>query len=225
MGSTARAACGVRNWRLTARTLGEDGHGAAGQDLLVTAGYRFGGELCGPLLDALEDIAVVPAEPGLVPLLDLIAGEVELEGAGQQIVLDRLLDLLLVRALRSWFDRTDAEPPTGYRALGDPQIGPVLRRLHEEPARAWTVAALAAGAGLSRTVFARRFTVLVGVPPLRYLTERRMALAADRLREPGATVAAVARSVGYADGFAFSAAFKRVRGLSPTAHRAGAAGR
>ncbi|MEU5048893.1 AraC family transcriptional regulator [Streptomyces sp. NPDC021096] len=207
-----------RNWRVTGRTVGDAADGAT--DLLVTAGYRVGGDLCRPLLDALPPIAVVRPDPGLSALLDLITAEVEHDEPGQQVVLDRFLDLLLVRALRTWFAHPGATPPPGYRALADPDIGHVLRRLHEEPARPWTVASLAGEAGMSRTAFARRFSALVGRPPLAYLTDWRMTLAADRLRAPRATVTAVAKEVGYADGFAFSAAFKRVRGVSPSAHRA-----
>ncbi|MCF3107037.1 AraC family transcriptional regulator [Streptomyces roseoverticillatus] len=200
-----------RNWRVTGRTVGDAAGGAT--DLLVTAGYRVGGDLCRPLLDALPPVAVVRLDPGLSALLDLIAAEVEHDEPGQQVVLDRFLDLLLVRALRIWFAHPDATPPPGYRALADPDIGHALRRLHEELARPWTVASLADEAGMSRTAFARRFSALA------YLTDWRMALAADRLRAPGTTVAGVGREVGYADGFAFSAAFKRVRGLTPSAHR------
>ncbi|MFJ5260150.1 AraC family transcriptional regulator [Streptomyces sp. NPDC088387] len=212
-----------RNWRVTGRTSSPD-DGPAGDDgdLLVTAGYRIGGDLSLPLLDALPPVAPVPAHTSLAPLLDLVADETADDNPGQQIVLDRLLDLLLVRSLRCWFARPDAEPPPGYRALSDPYLGHVLRRLHEEPARPWTVASLAAEAGMSRTTFARRFTAMVGRPPLAYLTQWRMALAADRLRRPGVTVAAVAREVGYTDAFTFSSAFKRTRGVSPSAHRAGA---
>jgi AraC-like DNA-binding protein len=95
----------------------------------------------------------------------------------------------------------------------------VLRLLHEDPARRWTVAELAAAAGVSRATFAARFSALVGEPPLGYLTTWRMTLAADLLRDAEATVAAVAREVGYTDAFAFSAAFKRVRGVSPSVWR------
>jgi AraC-like DNA-binding protein len=91
--------------------------------------------------------------------------------------------------------------------------------LHDDPARPWTVAALAAAVGVSRAALARRFTTLVGEPPMVYLTGWRLALAADLLREPDATVAAVARRVGYGSPFALSAAFKRVRGVSPQQHR------
>lgn len=81
------------------------------------------------------------------------------------------------------------------------------------------MATLAAGTGISRAVLARRFTELLGEPPMAYLTNWRLALAADLLREPDATVGEVARQVGYGSSFALSAAFKRVRGLSPTEHR------
>ncbi|MGW3078702.1 AraC family transcriptional regulator [Kitasatospora sp. NPDC001132] len=206
-----------RNWRVTGRTVGDTADSTT--DLLVTAGYRGGGNLSRPLLDALPPVTIVRPDSGLSALLGLIAAEVEHDEPGQQTVLDRFLDLLLVRALRMWFAHPGATPPPGYRALADPHIGHVLRRLHEEPARPWTVASLAAEAGMSRTTFARRFSALVGRPPLAYLTDWRMALAADRLRMPGATVAKVGKEVGYADGFAFSAAFKRVRGVAPSAHR------
>ncbi|MFD0383399.1 AraC family transcriptional regulator [Streptomyces stramineus] len=137
-----------------------------------------------------------------------------------QIVVDRLLDWLLVCTLREWFDHPEAAPPAWYQALGDDVVGPVLRAMHQAPAEPWTLASLAAEADVSRSTLAKRFTDLVGEPPLGYLTDWRMALAADLLTEPGATIAGVARRVGYADAFGFSAAFKRVRGVSPSAHRA-----
>jgi AraC-like DNA-binding protein len=130
-------------------------------------------------------------------------------------VLDRLLDLLLVYAMRAWFGRDEAHPPPWYAALDDPSVGPALRRLHGEPQRAWTVAELAAEAGLSRAAFARRFTELTGHAPLTYLTEWRMVLAQDALRRPGATLASVAHEIGYGSEFAFANAFKRQLGVPP----------
>lgn len=133
---------------------------------------------------------------------------------GPGVVADRLLDWMMVCALRDWFDR---EHRGGWlAALGDEVVGPVLRAMHAEPARVWTLALLAREAGVSRTTLAGRFARLVGVPPLTYLTQWRMAVAADLLAESGATVASVARRVGYADAFGFSAAFKRVLGMSPS---------
>ena len=98
-------------------------------------------------------------------------------------------------------------------------VGPALRLLQHNPAHPWSVNELAAKVGVSRAALARRFTALVGEPPMAYLTGWRLALAADLLREPDATLAAVARQVGYATPFALSAAFKRVRGVSPQEHR------
>lgn len=134
---------------------------------------------------------------------------------GQGVVLDRLLDLLVIAALRAWFSRpeAEAEAPAWYRALADPVVGRVLRLVQEDPAHAWTVASLAAKAGVSRAALARRFTDLVGEPPMSYLTGWRLALAADRLRDTDDTLEAIARQVGY------GSAFKRVYGVSPHEHR------
>src|SRR6185312_15344124 len=142
---------------------------------------------------------------------------------GQEAVLDRLLDLLLIAVLRAWFARPEAEAPGWYRAHGDPVVGPALRLLQNNPAHPWTVATLAHETGVSRAALARRFNALVGEPPMAFLTEWRLTLAADLLREPGATISAVARQVGYSSPFALSTAFKRVRGVSPKEHRAAAA--
>ncbi len=131
-----------------------------------------------------------------------------------------MLDLLLISVLRVWFERPEAEAPAWYRAHGDPVVGQVLRLLHQNPAHPWTVASLAAKTGISRAALARRFTELVGAPPMTYLREWRLTLAADLLREPAATLHAVARQVGYGNGFALSTAFKRLRGISPQEHRA-----
>jgi AraC-like DNA-binding protein len=203
-------------WRVGTRTYGVD---TDGDTLVITAGYSVDGGAAGRLLNALPAAFVVSCEDERCPTLDVLAAEIAKEQAGQDIVLERLLDLLLVYALREWFDRPEANTPAWYRALGDETVGPALRAMHDEPQRAWTVAELAARAGVSRAALARRFTTLVGVPPLTYLTEWRMNVAADLLAEPEATIGSVARAVGYADGFAFSTAFKRVRGVRPSDHR------
>lgn len=126
---------------------------------------------------------------------------------------------LLIGALRAWFARPEAEAPGWYRAHGDPVVGPALRLLHHTPEQPWTVASLAAATGVSRAALARRFTELVGEPPMTFLTSWRLTLAADLLCEPGATVGSVARRVGYGSPFALSTAFKRVRGITPHEHR------
>ncbi|MFD1146365.1 AraC family transcriptional regulator [Saccharothrix hoggarensis] len=203
-------------WRLGTRTYGFD---ASGDTVVITGAYEVEGSVSDRLLNALPAAFVVPCADGPCPALDLLSEEVAKDRPGQDIVLDRLVDLLLVFALREWFDRPEANTPAWYRALGDEIVGPALRAIHDEPRHAWTVAELAARAGVSRAALARRFTALVGVPPLTYLTEWRMDLAADLLAKPDATIGSVARAVGYADPFAFSTAFKRVRGVRPSDHR------
>jgi AraC-like DNA-binding protein len=166
------------------------------------------------LLSVLPPVLVVPDEgEECASLRDFLNAQ----GHGSQVVLDRLVDWLLVCTLRAWFDQTDA--PGWFHALTDDVVGPVLRAMHESPEKPWTLPALARVAGVSRTTLATRFTRLVGTPPLTYLTDWRMTLAIDLLTETTATVAAVARQVGYADAFGFSSAFKRFHGMSPTACR------
>ncbi|WP_328967709.1 AraC family transcriptional regulator [Streptomyces sp. NBC_00239] len=200
---------GVRTW----------GDRADGDTALLVGTYRMEGEIGGRLLQALPPLLTVPAGLGDCPFGPLLDAEIAKERPGQEIVLDRLLDLMLIDVLRTWFSRPEGEPPGWYRALADPVIGGALRLLQDEPARPWTVASLAAAVGLSRAAFARRFTELVGEPPMAYLTGWRLSLAADLLRDTDDTVEAVARKVGYSGSFALSSAFKRVRGISPSHHR------
>ncbi|MFD7547689.1 AraC family transcriptional regulator [Streptomyces sp. NPDC059816] len=192
---------------------------AAEAAVLISGAFERRGELSERLLRALPPVLVVPAGAGPYPSAAALAEEVIRDRPGQQLLLDRLLDLMLVAALRSWFDDPDARPPAWCRALDDPTVGTALRLLHEAPARPWTVADLAAEAGVSRALLARRFTALVGEPPMSYLASWRVALAADLLRETDHTVDVVARKVGYSGAFALSVAFKRLRGTRPSDHR------
>ena len=201
---------------LGVRTWGNDPLGSA--DLLVGT-YQLEGDVSQRLLSALPSLLVVPAGRLDSPLVDALSAEVQRDEPGQEAVLDRLLDLLLIATLRAWFAGPEAEAPSWYRAHSDPVVGRALRMLHHHPAHPWTVAGLAKETGVSRAALARRFTELVGEPPMSYLTEWRLALAADLLREPDATVGSVARQVGYGSPFALSTAFKRHRGVRPRVHR------
>jgi AraC-like DNA-binding protein len=200
---------GVRRW----------GNSPTGATEALVGAYEHVSELGRHLVAALPRLAVVPAGSLDSPFVDLLAREMDKDAPGQQVVLDRLLDLLVVAVLRAWFTSTGGDAPGWFRAHTDPVVGPALRLLQEDPARPWTNATLAAAVGCSRSTLARRFTALVGEPPMSFLTARRLALAADLLLEPDATIAAVARRVGYANPFALSTAFKRVRGHSPREHR------
>jgi AraC-like DNA-binding protein len=203
---------GVRTW----------GNSRHGETELLTGTYQLDGEVGRRLLRALPPVAVIGADALESPLIALLAEEIVRDAPGQEAVLDRLLDLLLIAALRAWFSREDAAAPGWYRAHADPVVGHALRLIHHDPAHPWTVAELAAEAGVSRAALARRFTELVGEPPMAYLAGWRIALAADLLLEPGATIGSVAAQVGYGSPFALSTAFKRLRGVSPREHRAAA---
>jgi AraC-like DNA-binding protein len=172
------------------------------------------------LLDAIPEVVVLRADEWDSPVVPLLATEIVKDEPGQQVVLDRLLDLLLVTALRAAFASDRVEVPAWFSANSDPVIGRVVRLMQNEPAAPWTVATLAASVGVSRALLARRFHELVGQPPMSFLTSWRMALAADLIVEGDATVGAVARQVGYGSPFTFSTAFKRVHGLSPKGYRA-----
>ncbi|MFE3825886.1 cupin domain-containing protein [Streptomyces sp. NPDC059092] len=191
-----------------------------GATTLIVGAYPVRGEISRRLLDALPVVLRVDAGGTSDAVLDQLAAEVALDIPGQQVVLDRLLDWMLVCTLREWLDRPGGHPPAWWTAQRDPVVGEALRLLHSEPAAPWTVSRLARRSGVSRSTLAKRFADLVGEPPLAYLARWRMTLAADLLVEQtSSTVAHIARTVGYADPFAFSAAFKRIRGTNPSEFR------
>ncbi|MFC8195668.1 AraC family transcriptional regulator [Streptomyces sp. NPDC060006] len=204
---------GVRTW----------GERLDGSMVMLIGTYPAQGEVGGRLLDALPPVLTLTSDVWQCPLTPLLTEEIVRDEPGQEVVLDRLLDLLVIAALRAWFSRPEAEAPAWYEALADPVVGRVLRLLQDDPAHPWTVASLAAKAGVSRAALARRFSELVGEPPMTYLTGWRLALAADRLRDTADTLEAIARQVGYGSAFALSSAFKRVYGVSPQEHRTRAA--
>lgn len=199
---------GVRTW----------GDRLDGSAVMLIGTYLWQGEVSGRLLDALPPLLTLTPEVWDCPLTPLLMEEIVRDEPGQEVVLDRLLDLLVIAALRAWFARPEGAAPAWYRALADPVVGRALRLVQDDPAHPWTVASLAAKAGVSRAALGRRFTELVGEPPMTYLTGWRLALAADRLREGDATLEAIARQVGYGSAFALSSAFKRVYGVSPQEH-------
>nr|WP_232541769.1 AraC family transcriptional regulator [Nocardia bovistercoris] len=200
---------GVRQW-------GTDPNGAT---VMVTGTYESAGAASMRLLRALPPVVVLRRGEFDGRVLDLLSDEATRDEPAQGAVLDRLLDLVLIAALRAWFAR--AEAPAWYHAYADPLVGKALRLLQHNPAHGWTVASLAEAVGVSRAALAKRFADLVGEPPMAFLTEWRLSLAADLLRDSDATVENIARQVGYGSAFALSAAFKRHFGISPRDHREG----
>jgi AraC-like DNA-binding protein len=188
--------------------------------VLIAGTYRPAGARHQRLLRALPEALVLDEDVDdvlwLHSMRDALA---RAHTPGGQAMLDRILDWGLVCTLGCWFERQEAGAPDWYLGALDPVTGPALEAIHRHPSRPWTVEALAARAHVSRAHFAKRFTEVMAQPPLRYVTERRMELAADLLADPAVGVAEAAAAVGYRDAFAFSTAFKRHRGLSPRAYR------
>jgi AraC-like DNA-binding protein len=184
--------------------------------------YELHGSAGDRFLELLPAITTVPAGPRTRPLLELLAAEAARDEPGQDAVLQRILDLILVIALRYWGTNAGSRPLGWLGAIADPAIGRALAMLHADPQYRWTTTTLAKKVGMSRAAFCARFASLVGEPPVAYLIGWRMTLAADKLQNTDATVAAVAREVGYDNVFSFSTAFKRAYGQSPTDWRRGA---
>jgi len=202
-----RMALGVRTW----------GNCHDGSAVMLLGTWEAETEAGRPLLAALPDLLVRRRGEWDTTLVDLLAVEVMREEPGQEVVLDRLLDLVLVSVVRSWL--ASEEQVTRGLAHADPVVGEALRLMHHRPEHGWTIASLSREVGVSRASLARRFGELVGEPPMTYLTHWRLSLAADLLAATDDAVDQVARQVGYGSGFALSAAFKRVRGVSPQQHR------
>jgi AraC-like DNA-binding protein len=187
----------------------------------ICAAYDYDLDVAQPLMRLLPDVLHVPADAvsgrDIAALVELLAREVGARGPGARAAAARLIDLLLIAAIRRW---NDVEAPASWlTALRDPMIARVLGLLHERPADPWTLETLAAEVHVSRSTLARRFAEAVGEPPLAYLTRWRMHVAAHRLRHTTATVETIASSVGYRSEFAFNRAFARHRGQPPGRYR------
>ncbi|TDC72970.1 AraC family transcriptional regulator [Micromonospora sp. KC606] len=193
--------------------------GPAERTILLTGTYHVRSAVAQRLLDVLPPVLVVPDSDGCASMREFLDTQAGACPPGRQVVRDRLVDWLMVCTLREWFDQPEARVPGWVRGFDDEVVGPVLRAMHAAPGRSWTLATLAREARVSRTTLADRFGRLVGEPPLTYLTQWRMSMAADLLTGTATPVGTVAHEVGYADAFGFSAAFKRIHGLSPTAYR------
>ena len=201
---------GVRTW----------GNDPEAESLMLVGSYESTAAIGDRLRNILPPILWVKNDDWESPLIDMLNVEMERDAPGQAAVLDRLLDMLLIAILRKWLESNQTQNSPWYQAKGDKVVGRVLKMLHRDPAHAWTLDSLAAKVGLSRAALARRFHDVVGEPPMAFLTQWRLALAADLLCEPEVTLESIAEQVGYSSAFALSTAFKRVRGLSPSDHRA-----
>ncbi|MFE3191834.1 AraC family transcriptional regulator [Nocardia sp. NPDC059240] len=195
-------------------TIGGDGE----ETTLLSGAYRIEQSRRHPLLADLPEVVHLPSsrEPRLAAAIALLANEIRSPGPGGDAIVTALVEALLIYILRAWYGTR----ATGWTAaMADPAIGHSLHRMHAHPAEPWTVDRLAAEIGLARATFTRRFTRLVGEPPLTYLTRWRMITAARLLRHDHAPLATIARQIGYTSEFAFAKAFKREYGIAPGIYR------
>lgn len=199
-----------------ARHAGDEPSGDRRASVFLCGAYRFSGDVGRGLLQALPPILPLSAtaDDPLHDVITLLSRELAASAPGQQTVLDRLLDILLVLAMRACFQRS-ANAPRWYRASADPKLSPALSAMHANPAHSWTVPELAAVSGLSRAAFARSFQHALGQAPMQYLTDWRMTLARDHLRRGELTLTQIAAHTGYASPYAFAAAFRRHHGRPP----------
>jgi AraC-like DNA-binding protein len=193
-------------------------HGGGGESALVICGGAAFDPPDPPLVGLLPELLSVDGSDGWVgSTLTVVGLEAARPRPGGETVIARLFDILMIHAIREWL----ATSPDAHRgwlgALRDPHIGRVLALIHASPERPFTVAALADAAHLSRAAFAERFTRLVGVAPMQYVTRHRMQVATRLLRDRGLAPSEVARRVGYGSVAAFSRAYKRVVGVPPGA--------
>lgn len=196
------------------------GNSPGGPSAFLAATYEMPGQIRGRLVEAMPELAVLPAPACDPALVAALTAELERDQPGRDVMVDRYVDLLLGSAVRAWFGRPEVTPPAWWSAQSDPVVSRVLSLIHDRPGEAWTLQGLAAQVGYSRAGLSRRFTAKVGESPMNYLTSWRMTVAAEMLQTGTDSVEVIGRAVGYANPFAFSTAFKRVHDRSPRAFRA-----
>jgi AraC-like DNA-binding protein len=196
------------------------GGGGGKRALLVSCTIGFEGPTAHPLLDLLPDCLLVrkadQSDPSLPTLLDIMAREVSQTRIGTSTVMARLADVVVTLIIRAWIETRRSDLQGWLAGVRDPNIGLALAQIHRKPGHPWTVESLASVAGMSRSLFAERFTALMGQTPARYLLQWRIRLATMWIESHRMTVSEAAGRLGYASDAAFSRAFKRVVGAPPS---------
>ena len=202
--------------KVTSKITGEVRHGTRGgrPDVRLLGGwFAFDSPDSALLVSLLPSLVHVRSVERLSTLVRLVGEEATEQRSGRDLVLTRLVEVLLIEALR--LAPGDDAPPGLLRGLADMQLAPAIRQMHNQIARSWTVAQLARAAALSRSAFFERFTRTVGLPPMEYLLAWRMAVAKDLLHRRDLGVGEVAERVGYGSASTFSTAFSRHVGQPP----------
>lgn len=205
-------------------TFGGDG----ARTRIAYAALRADDVLTRRLIAELPDVIIVDGwddeEAGVfTSVLRLLAREATTTRPGGETIMTRLADVLVVQVIRWWLTNEQVAEDGWLAALGDRHVGRALARMHQDVARPWTIAQLAEEANLSRSAFAERFTTLVGIPPMSYLTTWRLDQARSELARTDRPIASVSAGVGYSSEASFSRAFKRHHGVTPGEARRAAA--
>lgn len=200
-------------------------YGGGGDPAHVVCGFLASTELYNPLIAALPRLLKLDVRDGtsrdwVEASLRFAAGELSKGRFASSNVMSRLSECLLVEAVRDYAHRISDGQCSWLKGLADPFVGRALGLMHRDTRASWSTEALAKEVALSRSAFVDRFTAIVGMPPIRYLTAWRLQTARLNLRETHMTIAQLAHSVGYESEEAFSRAFKREFGLAPAQWRA-----
>jgi AraC-like DNA-binding protein len=197
--------------------------GGGSQTLMACCSVDFDEPAMHPLLELMPPLLLVCRatiqDSALPPLLDAMAEEAMSQRVGAATVLARLADVVIVRLIRSWVENRCGDDTGWLAAARDPQIGRALAAIHQRPGYPWSVETLAEAGGLSRSLFSERFTAVMAISPSQYLAKWRMHLASVWLRRDRLSIAEVANRLSYQSEASFSRAFKRLRGVSPSAVR------
>jgi AraC-like DNA-binding protein len=199
-------------------------YGGGGPPTRLVCGYIGTDVRRHPLLEALPtalalDVKGKPCADWVAASFRFAAQEVASGRAASETVLAKLSELLFVEAVRHYAENLPPDRKGWFAALRDPAVGRALALMHARVAQDWTTDGLAAEVNLSRSAFAERFTQLVGAPPITYLTDWRMQLAAARLRDTPRSIGQIAAELGYESEATFTRAFKRATGLAPGRYR------
>lgn len=190
-------------------------------DGLVCAYVEFDRNMHNPLFEALPDIVVsrVDAQPDpnwIENLLGLLFAESGAQSTGSQTVIERLTDILFIHVIRTHLSECSADKGV-LAAYNDPGLRAVLELMHENPQKPWTIADFAETARLSRSAFIDKFSRILEVPPMTYLTRQRLEYGYQKLLQGGSKMIDIALDCGYENESSFSKAFKREYGMSPSA--------
>jgi AraC-like DNA-binding protein len=200
-------------------------HGGDGSLTRIIVGqFRFETQSIPSIMAALPSIIHIRKSDHdtlgwLEGVAQFLLAEAQAPHPGASLMISRLIDVIVIRALRTWIQTSTIQGNGWIGALSDDRISRALKAIHDEPFRRWAVADLAAAAGMSRSSFAERFAALVGEPPLHYQTRWRLSLAMPMLQQGNQRVSDVARKIGYDSDAAFSRAFKEHFGYAPVEAR------